>query len=116
MQLTLDYDASPVKAYGSCREYVQSRVHQQGVPVKAIAADMDYSPSTLARKLAQGINDSNRFTLDDLELYIVTTDDKEPVKYLAAKYLGSDTEALEQKIAIMAKELELAQQKLRGQR
>lgn len=86
-QLTINYDATIVDGYSTCREYVASRVHQQGRPQKAIAADMDYSPSDLSRKLAQSPDDSRRFTLDDLESFIQATDDTSPVIYLAVKYL-----------------------------
>ena len=92
-QLTLNFDKTIVSAYPSCREYVQTRVHQQDKQVQLIAADMDYSPSDLSRKLAQSPNDSRRFTLDDLESYIQKTKDVEPVIYLAAKYLCNEDEA-----------------------
>jgi len=99
-QLTLNFDKTIVNAYPSCREYVQTRVHQQNKQVQLIAADMDYSPSDLARKLAQSPNDSRRFTLDDLESYIEKTKDIEPVIYLAAKYLYREDEtALRRQLA-----------------
>lgn len=90
-QLTLNFDAGLTDCFSSCREVVQSRVHQQGKPVKAIAADMDYSPSTLSRKLAQSPNDSQKLTLDDLESYIAVTGDKQPVYFLIEKYLVSES-------------------------
>ncbi len=68
MQLTLDLEGI-ASSYGTCREYIGALVHQQNRPQKAIAADMDYSPSDLSRKLAQSPEDSRRFTLDDLEKY-----------------------------------------------
>lgn len=99
-QLTLDFDAGLTDSYHSCREYVAARVHQLGRPQKAIAADMDYSPSDLSRKLAQNPDDSRRFTLDDLEKYIAVTGDKKPVHYLVEKYLSaSDEEAIKRQIA-----------------
>lgn len=48
---------------------------------------MDYSPSHLSRKCAQGPDDSMRFTLDDLEAFIAVTNDTSPVLYLVEKYL-----------------------------
>ena len=86
-QLSIDFNADITTGYNTCREYVQSRVYKQGKPQKVIAADMDYSPSDLTRKLSQSPNDSRRFTLDDLEKFIDVTGDIEPVKYLVAKYL-----------------------------
>ncbi|PCI54196.1 MAG: hypothetical protein COB36_10930 [Alphaproteobacteria bacterium] len=106
-QLTLNFDRTIVSAYASCREYVQTRVHQQSKQVQLIAADMDYSPSDLSRKLAQSPNDSRRFTLDDLESYVEKTNDKEPIIYLAAKYLYEDDEtALRRHIAELQSRLD----------
>jgi hypothetical protein len=102
-QITINYEAGPVEVYKTCREYISALVHQQGRPQKAIAADMDYSPSDLSRKLAQSPDDSRRFTLDDLEKFIDTTGDTRPVLYLVEKYLSkADPEriaALEAEIA-----------------
>ena len=83
------------------REYIAARVHQQGKPQKAIAADMDYAPTTLSRKLAQNLDDSQRFTLDDLERFIQVTGDATPVLYLVEKYLTEQDEeaALEKRLA-----------------
>lgn len=102
-QLTLNFDKGLAECYGSCREYVQTRVHQQSKQVKAIAADMDYSPSTLSRKLAQSPNDSQKLTLDDLELYIQVTGDKQPVFYLVDKYLTDQTSQIEKLEAELAR-------------
>lgn len=89
-QLTLNYDAGLSDMYNSCRECIQSRIHQVGKPQKAIAADMDYSPSTLSRKLAQGEGDTQRFTLDDFELYMQVTKDVQGIFYLVDKYICND--------------------------
>ena len=99
LQLTLNFEAGLVSVYQTCREYVAARVHQQGRAQKSIAADMDYSPSDLSRKLAQSQDDSRRFTLDDLERYIDVTGDIKPVFYLVEKYLtDTDKETLEKQI------------------
>jgi len=92
MQLTLNFSAGLVTAYHSCREYVAARVHHQGKPQKAIAAEMDYSPSHLSRKLAQNPDDSMKFTLDDLETFIRVANDTSPVLYLVEKYLADSDE------------------------
>lgn len=93
MQLNLTFEAGLAQAYSSCREFVAARIHQLGKPQKSVAADMDYSPSDLSRKLAQNPDDSRRFTLDDLEKYIDVTGDKKPVLYLVEKYLAETDEA-----------------------
>lgn len=100
-QITLNFEAGLSDCYSSCREYVQARVHQQNRQQKAIAADMDLSPSHLTRKLAQSPSDTSRFTCDDLERFIEVTGDTSPVLYLVEKYLSDrdDTiEALERKL------------------
>jgi hypothetical protein len=88
VQLTLNFEAGLVTSYASCREYTAARIHQQPRPQKLIAADMDLSPSQLSRKCAQSPDDSARFTLDDLERYILVTGDANPVLYLVEKYLA----------------------------
>jgi hypothetical protein len=102
-QLTLNFEAGLTSAYNTCRELVQGRVHQQGRQVKSIAADMDYSPSTLSRKLAQSPNDSQKLTLDDLESYLEITGDKQPVFYLVEKYLTNEKTQLEELEAEIAR-------------
>lgn len=90
-QVTLNFEAGPVESYKTCREYVASLIYQQGKPQKAIASDMDYSPSDLSRKLAQSPDDSRRFNLDDLEKFIEVTGDTRPLLYLVEKFLtGGD--------------------------
>ena len=86
-QVVLNYEAGLVDCYGTCREYVGALVHQQGKPQKAIAADMDMSPSDLSRKLSPSGDEHRKFTLDDLERFIQTTNDTKPILYLVAKYL-----------------------------
>ena len=102
-QLTINFDATLADSYSSCREYVAALVHQQGRPQKAIAADMDYSPSDLSRKLAQNPDDSRRFTLDDLEKFMEVTGKADPVLYLASKWLtrNEQIEKLERELAAL---------------
>lgn len=105
-QLTLNFQPGITSAYRTCREYVAARVHQQGTAQKAIAADMDYSPSDLTRKLAQHENDSRRFTLDDLEKYIQVTGDRQPIIWLVEKYLADDSQSEIEALKARLKELE----------
>lgn len=104
-QITLNYEQGLVESFPTCREYLAHRVHHQGVPQKAIAADMDYSPSHLSRKCSQSPDDSMRMTLDDLEKFIQVTGDSSPVLYLVEKFLAKDTGRLQ--------ELELELERLR---
>lgn len=94
-QLTLNFEPTVVDRYSSLREFLAHRVQAQAKPAKTIAMDMDMSPSTLSRKLTAGLQDGDkdtqRFNVDDLEMYFAKTGDAAAViEYLAAKYLHSD--------------------------
>lgn len=113
MQLTLNLEEGLVESYGTCRELVQAQTiilaAKKQVQQKHIAAEMDYSPSQLTRKLAQGESDSARFTLDDLESWIAVTGDKTPVLYLAEKYLSvPDVKEIEAEIQRLQQQLKVA--------
>lgn len=94
MQLTINFDGGLVDAYPTCREYVQARTimlgAERGMKQAYIAADMEYAPGHLTRKLSQGDGDSARFTLDDFESWLRSTKDKNPLYYLCEKYLTLD--------------------------
>lgn len=71
-QLNIDFNPTKLGQYASLREYLSEEVipnicAQRGILKKAIAADMDYSPSHFSQKLA-GAGDS-RFTSDDVEKF-----------------------------------------------
>lgn len=85
-QVTINFEAGYAEAYPSLREFVAYRTHQQGKPQKAVAADVDYSPSHWSRKCSQSPDDSMRMTADDVESFIETQDDISPVLYLVEKY------------------------------
>lgn len=98
-KITLTVEVGRVEAYPSCREFVAASIHQLGKPQKAVAADMDYAPTTLSRKLAQNPDDSQKFTLDDLETYVQTQGDTRPIYYLVEKYLlAHDKESIQRQI------------------
>lgn len=96
VQLALNFEAGLADAYPTCREFIATRVHQQGKYQKEVAADMDLSPSHLTRKLAQSPNDSMAFTLDNLEDFIQTQGDVQPIYYLIEKYLTDRDDEIEQ--------------------
>lgn len=108
MQVTLTIDEKLPSAFGTCREFILHQAAAASLPMKALAADMDLSPSQLSRKLSQSPNDSMRFTLDDFENYLRITKDTKPLIYLAAKYLmGEQSERvrqLEEEIARIKRE------------
>lgn len=102
-QVTINFEAGLVESYATCREYIASLIHHQGRPQKAVAADMDMSPSDLSRKLAPSVDEHRKFTLDDFEKFVETTGDVKPVLYLVEKYLAS---ADPQRIAELEREVE----------
>lgn len=113
-QLMLNFDKGAAETYHTCREYIAARVHQLGKPQKSVAADMDYSPSDLSRKLSQAPDDSRRFTLDDLEKFVQVTGDIKPILYLVEKYLAkADETALLYQIEQLQKQLADTKRKVR---
>lgn len=117
-QLTLNFEPSLPERYRTLREFLAYRVMVQAKPLKAIAADMDVSPSLLSRKLNPGDADTQRFNLDDLESYLAASSDGAAVvEYLAAKYLQGDDARKAQALArveLLAKDLERALAALKG--
>lgn len=110
-QITLNFDAGLADAYPTLREFIAHRTHHQGRPQKAIAADLDYSPSHWSRKCAQSPDDSMRMTADDVERWIGVTGDTSPILYLVEKYLSSKSD----RIAELERELErLKSRQVRG--
>lgn len=105
-QFVLNFEAGISEGHETCREFIASRIpviaKEQRKLQKYIAADLQMSPQGLSRKLTQAPGDTQRFTLDDFERYLETTD-KEPLYYLVDKHLGEDDddsiEALERQLA-----------------
>jgi hypothetical protein len=86
-QMTLAFEPALCERFGSLREFIAFRVQELQINAKALAADMDLSPTVLSRKLAPKDGDTSRFTVDDLEAYMRVTRDTAPLEYLAAKFL-----------------------------
>lgn len=104
-QLTLSFEPALPERFPTLRAYVAHRSAVVAKPMKAVAADMDLSPSTLSRKLNPTEGDTQRFNVDDLEAWLQSTGDAAAVvEYLAAKYLDSDT-ARHQRVVASAEAL-----------
>lgn len=84
--VTLDIDAGLAERYSNTLEVVRAGAHSHRKPLKTIAADMDVSPSDLSRKLANNPEDPRRFTVLDLEAYINSTGDVQPILFLVQKF------------------------------
>lgn len=102
-QITIRFDAGLVDSYPTLKELVAARVHQQGRPQKAVAADLDLSPSDLSRKLATAGTESDTHRNFDISLlvrFIEQTGDKTPIDWLVEKFYHADElERLRAKVA-----------------
>lgn len=91
-QYTLNFEPALPERFDTLRAFIAHRSAVVSKPAKAVAADMDLSPSTLSRKLNPTEGDTQRFNLDDLEAWLHSTGDAAAVvAYLAAKFLDTDT-------------------------
>lgn len=82
----LDIPDGLAERYASALEVVRAGAYSNRKPLKTIAADMDVSPSDLSRKLANNPDDPRRFTVLDLEAYVTSTGDVQPILYLVQKF------------------------------
>lgn len=85
-QLTLELDESLVSRHGSLRDCVAQGVYSRGL--KRVAGELNVAPGNLSVELSE--NDSRKFSVDELELYISKFNDPTPIYYLIAKYLGDE--------------------------
>lgn len=89
-QLTLDFEPGLAERHDSLLACVRQCAYTHKNPLKTLAADMDQSQSDLSRKLAGNPDDPRRFSVDDLEKFIVASGDVTPVLYLVEKYLADE--------------------------
>ncbi len=89
LQMTLDLEPGLIERYRNVRDVVASGVYQRGL--KRVAGDMDIAPGNLSCML----NDDSQRKLgtDDLERYMQTQGDLQPIYYLIARYLGDQAAA-----------------------
>ncbi len=104
-QYTLSFEPTLPERFSSLRAFIAHRSAVVSKPAKAVAADMDLSPSTLSRKLNPTEGDTQRFNVDDLEAWLASTGDAAAVvEYLAAKFLDTDV-ARHQRVVASAEAL-----------
>jgi len=90
-QITLNFDSSEFDGYETAREYLAHCTHLlkdgfgRSVRQKAIAADLDYSPSQWSQKINQ--SGDARVTLDDVEDYTENFNDVGWIYYLVHKHI-----------------------------
>lgn len=112
-QVLINFTAGLVESYPTLKELLASRVHQQGKPQKAIAADLDMSPSDLSRKLSGGAHDNKRnFGVDDLVRFIEVTEDTTAIDWLVERFYSQPDEL--EKLKARIKELESSKPSVRS--
>lgn len=89
-QLTLDFEPGLAERHETLLACVRQCAYTHRNPLKTLAADMDQSQSELSRKLAGNMDDPRRFSVDDLEKFLVASGDVTPVLYLVEKYLANE--------------------------
>jgi len=99
----LDIPDGLADRYTSALEVVRAGAYSNRKPLKTIAADMDVSPSDLSRKLANNPDDPRRFTVLDLEAYVTSTGDVQPILYLVQKFCTDPQAKQREALAALAK-------------
>ncbi len=103
-QLTLDFAPGLAERHDTLLACLRQCAYSNRNPLKTLAADMDMSQSELSRKLASNPDDTRRFSVEDLERFILATGDTTPILYLVEKYLADTDQkqrAAEQQLAKM---------------
>jgi hypothetical protein len=87
-QLTLEFEPHLTERFRSLKQCVATCIYRQRGGIGAVAGRLDMSPSHLSEVLGGGGDRHRKFDLDELERYIETYHDFEPILYLCAKFLG----------------------------
>lgn len=85
-QFDLDFDGGLTDRFPDFRECIQASVHGCGRQMKAVAADLDMSPSELTRKLSHNPNDPVHFPVCRLPDLIKATGDLSPIYWLVERF------------------------------
>lgn len=108
-QLTIDFSPGLLEQFPLFRECVTASVYGCGRQFKALAADLDYSPSKLSRMLADNPDDPINFPLHRLPDLIEATGDPTPVYWLIERFLEPADHKHERAASLLAQLLPLVQ-------
>jgi len=86
-QIEINFEGGLLDKYGSFREAVVKTVYGSHRQLKAIAADLDMSPSELSRKLKDNPNDNVEFPLNRFDELLESSEDFTALLWLVEKYL-----------------------------
>lgn len=104
-QMTLDFTPGLTERFPHLLDVVRAGAYTHRNPLKTIAADMDMSASTLSRKLGGDPDDPRKMSLEDLEKYIESTDDVQPIYWLIEKYLQAESDKQTRALRTLAQQL-----------
>lgn len=96
--MTLELDEGLVTRYAGLRDCVASCIHRSGL--SKVADELDVSRGNLS--VALSTDPHRKFGLDELEAYLQKFNDKTPIYYLVAKYLGDEAAARDQALGQVA--------------
>lgn len=85
--MELSFEGGLTEQFPEFRDVVRTSVYGCGRQFKAVAADLDVSPSLLSRMLADNPDDPRNFPLDRLPDLVIATGDKRPLFWLVEKFL-----------------------------
>lgn len=100
-QVPIDFSPGLLEQYPEFMACVRASVNNCGRADKAIAADMDWAPSELTRRLVDNPQDL-RFPLSKLPDLIAATGDTRPIQWLALKFMVDPASASQRALRDLA--------------
>ncbi|WP_435310661.1 hypothetical protein [Primorskyibacter sedentarius] len=97
-QIELNFEGGLINQFPNFRECVHASVYNSGKQLKAVAADLDYSPSKLSRMLADNPDDPLNFPIDRFPELVAATGDLRPIFWLVERFL-EDSDAKRKRAA-----------------
>ena len=86
-QIEINFEGGLLSKYGTFREAVIQTAYGSPRQLKAIAADLDMSPSELSRKLKDNPNDNVEYPLHRFDELLESSEDLTALLWLVEKYL-----------------------------
>lgn len=102
MQTSFDFTPGLTVQFGTLREVCAAAVYGSRGNLKAVAADLDVSPSLLSRMLTREQSDPRKLDIDDLVAIISSTGDTRPVQWLIEKFLHDPNQQRAMAVAQLA--------------
>lgn len=88
-QFQLDFEGGLTDRYSTFGDCLKASVYSCGRQLKAVASDLDMSPSELSRKLADNPHDPVHFPAIRLPELLVSTGNLDPLYWLVEKLCAS---------------------------